>query len=153
MSNELLRWDPFDDFRTMRRVMERAFPGIQAPQRDTETSGIGELALPVDIFEKDNQVVIKAAVPGVKPEDVKITVSENILSIEAETKSESDVKDGDWHRREHRYGRWSRSFRLPPDLDSEKAAAEFQNGVLRLSIPKKTEAKPRTFTVQVQNRA
>ena len=152
MSNELLHWDPFDDVRAMRRLMERAFPTAPATAREGEASSIGELALPVDIFEKNDQVVIKAAVPGVKPADVVVTVSENVLTIAAETKAEADVKEGDWHRREHRYGRWSRSFRLPPDLDSERSTAEFEHGVLRLTIPRKAEARPRTFTVQVQHR-
>lgn len=151
MSYDLLRWDPFDDMRVMRRVMDRVFPTM--PARDGEPASFSELALPVDIYEKDGKVVIKAAVPGVKPEDVKITVAENVLTIEAETKADLELKEGDFHRREHRYGKYSRSFRLPNDLESEKAQAEFEHGVLRLSLPRKAEARPKTFTVPVTAKA
>ena len=146
MGNGVVRWDPFEDFRAMQRVMDRAWSGGGA-----EPSDLSPVPLSVDVFEKDGQLVLKAAVPGAKPEDVKIDLQDDVVTLSSETKSEQDVKDGDWHRREVRYGRASRSFRLPPDVDKEQAKASFENGMLTLTFPK-TTPKPRTTTIPVQSK-
>lgn len=147
MANGVIRWDPFDDFRAMRRVMDRAWPAVGA-----EPSEFAELSLAVDVYEKDGQLVLRAAVPGAKPEDVKVELKDNVVTISTETKAESDVKDGDWHRREVRYGKASRAFRLPTDLDQEQGKATFENGMLVLTFPK-AAPRPRATTIPVQAKA
>jgi HSP20 family protein len=145
------RFDPFDDLRNLRRMMERMMGGgLPLQQGDVEFGGLDE-PLPVDVFEKDNQIIVKAALPGVDPKDVDIRVTDGILHIRAETRDEKDVNDEHYHRHEYRYGRFSRSFRLPPNLDHSKAEAHYENGMLRLAFPKTEEAKQRSIQIEVKS--
>ena len=148
MANELMRWDPFEDLRILRQAMNRGhWPTVQ--RQDVEFGAMDE-ALPVDIYEKDQKLVVKAAVAGVKPEDVEVNVTDGILHIRTESKQEDDVNEGDYHRREYRLGRCSRSFRLPPNIDATKAVAKFENGMLKIEFPKAAQQNTRTIKLEVQ---
>lgn len=149
MANDIIRWDPFDELRQMRQLMNRLVPFAPVRRDEVEFGGLDE-ALPVDIYEKDNAVVVKTALPGVDPNDIDVNVTDGVLHIRAETKAEQDVSDADYHRREYRYGRFSRSFRLPPNLDASKATAEYQHGMLRLTFPRLDQDKSRSIKLQVQ---
>lgn len=149
MGNEIARWNPAEELRQMQRLMDRFW--LAEPRlgfSDAELTSEGALPA-VDIFEKDGNVVVKAALPGVKPEEIDVNVSDGVLYIRAETKAEEDVHEKDYHRKEYRYGKYARSFRLPDNLDASKATAKYENGMLRLIFPKTEATKPKPIKVSV----
>jgi len=107
-----------------------------------------EGALAMDMYETPENVVAKTAVPGVKPEDIDITMAGNTLTIAGETKAEEKVGEENNIRRERRYGRFSRSIALPTGVQGEKAEAAFEQGLLTLAIPKAEEAKPKVIKMK-----
>jgi HSP20 family protein len=104
--------------------------------------------LAIDIYETLDNVVVRTAVPGVKPEDIDITITGNTLTIAGETKAEEKAEEENYVRRERRYGRFSRSITLPSGAQGEKAEATFEHGLLTLAIPKAEEAKPKVIKVK-----
>jgi HSP20 family protein len=110
----------------------------------------GSRVLPLDMYETDEDVVVKATVPGVKPEDLNITVTEDVLTIKGETKAEEEVERENYHLRERRYGAFQRSVRLPASVKPDKAEAVFKNGVLTLTLPKADEVRPKTIKVKAK---
>ncbi len=106
--------------------------------------------VPVDVYETDEDVVVKASLPGVTPEEVEISVSDNTLTIQAETKQEEEKKEPHYYRHERRYGSFRRSLRLPVEVDVEKAEAVFEQGVLNLRLPKVAEVRPKTIEVKAK---
>jgi len=145
MAREVVTWDPFRELAAWRERLQRMFG---------EWPELGELegtaGFAIDVYQDDQGYVVKAAVPGVKPEDVEITVDEDVLRIKAESKQEKEVKEDQYLRREIRWGTVQRALRLPPDVDVEKIEASFENGILPLRLPRKPEAKPRTIKVQAK---
>ena len=153
MPNTLTRWDPMHELTSMRGMMDRLFnesfgrfPAFRAIGE--ELSGAGGLGL--DVYETNDELVVKASVPGVDPKDVDISVEDDILTIKGESEKKDEVQDGQYHRRELRYGSFSRSLRLPPTVDAEKAQASFENGILKLTLPKKPEARAKSFKITPQ---
>ena len=115
------------------------------PSGDSAKSSVSALAL--DVGETENDFVVKAALPGVKPDDVQITVHGDTLTIRGESKVQEEKKGEQWHLRERRHGVFQRSLSLSAPVDSDKARAEFENGVLTLTLPKSEAAKPRQIKV------
>ena len=150
MATTLTRWDPSADFAAMRNVMDRLFdqPFNRLPFRPSEDLGNSSLSL--DVVENGDTYVIKAAVPGVDPKDVEISVDEDVLTIRGEFKSEQETNEESYIRREIRSGSFQRQLRLPPTVEPEKAQASFENGLLKLSIPKKPEARARSIKITPQ---
>jgi HSP20 family protein len=107
-----------------------------------------ELRPALDVYQTASEVVVKAALPGVKPEEVEITISGDVLTIKGETKAEQEVKREDYLYQEQRYGAFTRSITLPSALNTEKAEATFEDGVLTLTIPRTEEAKPKAIKVK-----
>jgi HSP20 family protein len=143
----IVRWEPFRDLMTLREAMDRLFEeSFVRPRREWLAPAEGTLAL--DMYETEDSVVVKSAVPGVKPDDIDITVSGNTLSISGEAKSEEEVTEENYIRRERRYGSFSRSIALPEGLDAEKADATFEDGLLTLTIPKAPEAKAKVIKIK-----
>ena len=144
--NTLVRWDPFSEFRSLRHAMDRGLFQFYGPTvwRNGETA----LTFPVDLSETDGHVVVKAALPGIQPEDVDISVSDGVLTIKGETKSEEKSDGENYHRREIRYGAFSRSIALPAEVNDAKAEAEFQDGVLTVTLPKAEEARPKQIMIK-----
>jgi HSP20 family protein len=105
---------------------------------------------PIDMYQTPSEVVVKATLPGVKPDDVEISITGDTLTIKGETKASEEAKREDYLYQEHRYGAFSRSITLPPALQSEKAEATFENGVLTLTIPRAEEMKPKTIKVKTK---
>ena len=105
----------------------------------------------MDIFENDNNIVLKAELPGVDPKDVEVRVEDNTLYLKGERKFEKEVKEDNYHRIERSYGSFARIFALPGSIDSEKVQAEYKDGILSLTIPKREEAKPKTIKINVSN--
>jgi len=105
----------------------------------------------VDIYETDQNVVLKAELAGVDPKDVEIRVEDGNLYLKGERKFEKEVKEEDYHRVERSYGSFMRSFPLPSSVDADKASAEYKSGVLTLTLPKKEESKPKTIKIVSKN--
>lgn len=143
----IVRWDAARDMMSLREAMDRLFeesflrPG---------TFGLGEAPgamLPVDVYETDADVVVKAAVPGVKPEDIDVTVTGDLLTIKGEFKSEEKTEKRSYVRQERRMGSFARQIGLPTGVDSNKAKATFENGVLTLVLPKAETARAKSIKV------
>ncbi len=147
----LTRWDPFREIVSLREAMDRLFEeSFVRPFRIWPTLADGGLTLPVDMYETDEALVIKASVPGVDPKDVDITVTGNTLTIKGEFREEEEGKRGSVHFQERRFGKFQRSITLPSTVDPDKAEAEFKNGVLTLTLPKIEEAKPKHIPVKAK---
>jgi HSP20 family protein len=107
-------------------------------------------ALPLDVYRENGGLVIKAEVPGVSSQDLDITVKDNILTISGETKTEAEIEEENYVRRERRYGSFSRSVALPAEAESDKAEAEFEDGVLTVTIPVAEEPQPESIKIEVK---
>ena len=141
------RWDPFADLRgTMDRLFDEGFsrPWRLLPATNGDTF---EATFPVEVSTTDTDIEVKAALPGVKPDEVEITVQNDVLTIRAEHKDTSEEKQRDYYRREIRYGAFHRSMSLPVSVDSDKAEAKFENGVLSLKLPKAESLRPKQIKV------
>ena len=144
MSN-LMRWDPFDDMRGLRQRMDRLFGDFFSPR--VLTWEPAELGFALDVYETDEALMVKGALPGVRPEEVDISVTGDVLTIKGETKSEEETNDGNYHRRELRYGSFARSIPLPTRVNHDKAEATFENGILTVTLPKAEEVKPKSIKI------
>jgi HSP20 family protein len=146
----IVRWEPFRGPMTLRQardMLDRLFDEDAGRWPGWLPNWLeGNLAL--DVYETDDAVVIKTAIPGVNPEEIDISVSGDTLTISAETKEGEEVKRENYIRRERRYGSCCRSVTLPGGLEADKAEAKYENGVLTLTIPKAEEVKPKTITVK-----
>ncbi len=145
----MIRWDPARDLMSLRQAMDKLFEeSFVRPSGFTLEIGGG--TIPIDMFQNENDVVIKATLPGVKPDEVDISISGDILTIKAERKEEKETKEKEYFRKENRYGMVSRSITLPVDVKADKADASFDNGVLTLTLPKAEKEKPRQIKVQAK---
>ncbi|HSE57419.1 MAG TPA: Hsp20/alpha crystallin family protein [Nitrospiraceae bacterium] len=146
----LVRWDPFRELEEMSDRLNRVFGRPATAKSDgKETMTVADWTPSVDISETDGEYLIKAELPEVKKDDVKITLEEGVLSIQGERKHEKEEKNKKFHRIERAYGRFVRSFVVPDYVDESKIKAEYQDGVLHLHLPKSEKAKPRAIEVKV----
>ncbi len=143
----LVRWDPFREMLDLRRRMDRMFE-YSFRTMDQWEGGEQQSSLALDVSEDQNNYTIKASIPGVNPDDVEITMNNDILTISGESRQENEQEQGQWHLRERHFGRFSRSIRLPNAISSENIEATCENGVLIIQLPKAEETKPRRITVQ-----
>jgi len=144
---ELVRWSPARDMVSLRQAMDRLF---EESFLRPDFFGFGDTpanALPVDMYETDNDVVVKATVPGVKPEEIEVTVTGDLLTIKGEFKSEEKVEKRNYLRQECRYGSFCRQVGLPAGVDTSNAKATFENGVLTLELPKVEPVKAKAVKV------
>jgi HSP20 family protein len=144
--SSLVRWDPFAEFSGLRRAMDRVFEDF-APARTWRNGEATELTFPIDLYETDDAVVVKAVLPGIKPEEVDISVQGDALTIKGETRHEQETKSENWYRREIRYGAFSRMIPLPVRVSYDKADAKFKDGLLTVTLPKAEEAISKTIKV------
>jgi len=140
------RWDPFSEAVSLREAMNTLLQDSFVRPGNMPARG-GPATLPLDISENENEFVVKASLPGVKPEDVQITVHGDTLTIRGETKAEEEKKGEQWHVRERRFGVLQRSVSLATPVASDKADAQFEHGVLTLRLPKSEAAKPRQIKI------
>src|SRR5690242_9530272 len=143
----LARWEPFRGVTTLQDQVNRLFNDVF--ERKGEESSLSAWAPAVDIYETEHELVVKADLPDVDPKDLDIRVENNILTIRGERKFEKKVSEENYLRIERSYGSFSRSFSLANSVKSEAIKADYQNGVLTLSIPKREEAKPKQIKVNV----
>ena len=146
--NTITRWEPFRGLTTLQDQMNRLFEDTLFRGRSDE-SALTTWAPAVDIYETENALVVKADLPDVNEKDLDIQVENNILTIRGERKFERDVKEDNYLRVERAYGSFSRSFSLGNTLNTEAIKAEYRDGVLTLTIPKREEAKPKQVKVSV----
>ncbi len=139
----LTRWDPYRELLSMRRAMDRLFENSLGDERDVTS----EWSLPLDVVEDENDFVVKAPLPGVKPEDIDITFNQGMLTIKGEMKDESDTTKGQYHLRERRYGTFSRTISLPSTVKPEDIQADYSDGILTLKLPKAEEVKPKRIPI------
>jgi HSP20 family protein len=145
----IVRWEPFRDLFITQDRFNRLFNETFSRAFGDEEGNSRAWAPAVDIFENDNNIVLKAELPGVDPKDVEVRVEDNTLYLKGERKFEKEVKEDNYHRIERSYGSFARSFALPGSIDSDKVQAEYKDGILSLSIPKREEAKPKTIKINV----
>jgi len=143
-------WEPFREMRTLQDRVNRLFESAFGYPVRTETPLLREGWLPpVDIHEDSNNIYLKAELPGIKKDELNIAVEGDTLTIKGEKKHESEVKEEQFHVMERTYGSFSRSFSLPTNVDSSKVRADYKDGVLTLTLPKKEESKPKKIEVKV----
>jgi HSP20 family protein len=147
MSN-LTRWEPVREMMTLREAMDRLFD--DAFTRPINLRDGGWSAPAIDMYQTDDEVVVKAALPGFSVDDVQINVTGEVLTIRGETKHEDEKKEKAWHIREQRWGSFERSVALPTDVVADKANADFANGILTITLPKAEEVKPKTINVKAK---
>jgi HSP20 family protein len=139
-------WDPFREAVSLRDAMNSLFQESFVRPMSLFTQD-GSAVLPLDVTETEDEFVVKASVPGVKPEDVQITVQGDTLTIRGECRSEEEKTGERWHLRERHFGSFQRSVSLPAPVDSDKAQASHEHGVLTLTLPKTEEAKLRPIKI------
>ncbi len=149
--NALTRWDPFKEMDELQSRFAKIFGMTPARPGNggKELMTVAEWAPSVDISEDDKEWLVKADLPDVKKEEVKVTVEDGVLTITGERKFEKEEKDKKYHRIERSYGNFLRSFTLPDGADGSKVAAEFKDGVLQVHLPKSEKAKPKAVDVKV----
>ncbi len=139
----LIKWDPFRELNT--------FPGRIGTflGRDWENAMSTTAWNPsVDIFENDNDVVVKVELPGMDPKDIDVRLENNVLMLKGERRFEKETKEENYHRVEREYGSFSRAFSLPTAVKEDKVIAEYKDGILKIVLPKKEEAKPKAIKVE-----
>ena len=148
----LTRWEPVREMMTLREEMDRLFDdAFTRPFSLMREGGSSNWSSPaVDMYQTDQEVVVKASLPGVKADEVQISVNDDILTIKGEIKHEEEKKDKSWHIREQRWGAFERSITLPGGVVADRAKAEFENGILTITLPKSEKAKPKSITINAK---
>jgi HSP20 family protein len=136
--------NPASEARAFEEIFDKLFG---SPSRITHTA---TATLPIDIYEREGNLVVRAAVPGIEPTDLEINIENNVLTIRGETKHDSETSEDKIYRREVSYGSFSRSVRLPENLNVEAVEAEFKNGIVTITLPRIPEEKPKSFRVPVK---
>ena len=146
MSN-LIRWEPAREMMTLREAMDHLF-------NDAFTRPLtlrdGWSAPAIDMYQTDDEIVVKASLPGVKADEVQINITGEVLTLQGETKQVEEKKDKAWHMREQRWGMFERSVALPTEVVADKAKAEFENGILTITLPKAEEVKPKIINIKAK---
>jgi len=149
----LIRWSPFREMEEMERRINDVFgrPLLPAIWRRTPVEEMG-WAPAIEMFEKDDKFMVKAELPGMKEEDIDVSVVGDTLTIKGERKAESEVKEEDYYCCERSYGSFTRSITLPSSVDAKNIEASYENGVLEVSLPKAAEVKPKKITVSAKKK-
>ena len=146
----LTRFDPFQEMLTLRNAVDRLFDSTYSP---FETSNRPVAwGLPLDVVETDEAFVVKASLPGINPDELEITFTDNVLTIKGEIKEEDEEKETRYHLRERRYGSFARSITLGARLNGDKIQAAYHNGVLMLTLPKAEEIKPKRIAIKTDGK-
>ena len=141
------RWRPFGVLSSLQKDINRLFEDFWPMHRENLEEGALSPAL--DVSEDENNVYVVADLPGVEEKDVKLNFQNGILTLSGEKQEEKETRGKNFHRVERSYGSFSRSISLPGEVNAEKATAGYKNGVLRVTLPKKGEAKPKEITIKV----
>jgi len=145
----MVRWDPFRELEDMSTRLGRLLGTTPRLTPEADGAFFADWAPAMDVEENDKEYLIKADLPAVKKEDVKVGIDGGILSVEGERKQEKEEKNKKFHRMERAYGKFVRRMSVPTDVDSTKVAAEFKDGVLNVHLPKSATATPKMIDVKV----
>jgi HSP20 family protein len=145
------RWSPFSEVVSLRDAVNSLLQESLVPPSGARSErGATTFTLPLDITEAENDFVVRASMPGIKPEDVQTTVLGDTFTIRGESKSDDEQKCHNWLVRERRAGSFQRSVALGTPINADKASAQFENGVLTLTLPKSEQARPKQIKVSAQ---
>ena len=151
----IVRWEPFRNLAglqdRMNRLFDDSFRGMGLPHTEGEEDWAlgGTWAPAVDIYEQEGDIVLKAELPGIDPKNVDIRIENNVLTLRGERKVDQQVKRESYHRVERAYGAFTRSFTLPAVVDQERIKADYRDGVLSVTLPKREEAKPKQINISI----
>ena len=146
----LTRWDPFREFTTLQERMNRLVRDQYRAEGGSEESlTTTNFAPPVDVYEDEHSITLKIEVPGIDEKDIDVRIENNTLAVHGERKFEKEEKEENFHRVERQYGSFTRSFTLPSTVDPDQVRANYDKGILRISLAKKAEAKPKQIKVNV----
>jgi len=145
----IVRFEPFRDLLTSQREYVRLLKEAFSPMSGETEVSTRAWAPPVDIYETEDAIVLKAELPGIDPKDVEVRVEDNTLYLKGERNYEKEVNEQNYHRIERSYGSFARSFTLPNSISAEKVKAEYKDGLLTLTMPKREETKPKTIKIDV----
>ncbi len=144
----VIRWDPFDDMIPLRESIDKLFEEFTTRRPRTAVPAVWPPA--VEVGEDANEVVVRAELPGIDPQKVDITVTEDTLTIKGEAKAEQQEKGRNYYVRELRYGSFVRSMALPGQVQRDQAKASYKNGILEIRVPKSERTKPKTVKIDVE---
>jgi HSP20 family protein len=148
--SSITRWDPFRELTQLQERMDRLFrDNVGYSGGREEALEQGSFIPPVDVYEDEHNITLKLEVPGIDQKDLDIRIENNTLTVRGERKLEKEEKQENFHRVERRYGSFVRTFQLPNTIDAEKVNANYENGVLKITLAKKAEAKPKQIQVNV----
>ncbi|MBX3265940.1 MAG: Hsp20/alpha crystallin family protein [Acidobacteria bacterium] len=142
----MIKFDPFRELRTLNDEMNRLFSAVPASV-DRGEFARGSWSPNVDIYEDENRLIVEAELPGMNREDFEVSVENNVLTLKGERKFEKKTEGDNYHRVERAYGSFTRQFTLPQTITAEGATADFENGVLRVALPKREETKARKIEI------
>jgi HSP20 family protein len=148
----LARWEPFREFSTMQdrlNRMDRLFRESYGPEGPEDALTTTSFAPPVDIYEDEHNITLKLEVPGIDEKDIDVRIDNNTLTVHGERKIEKEEKEENFRRVERQYGSFTRSFALPSSVDPQQVSADYNQGVLKIKLAKKAEAKPKQIKVNV----
>ena len=143
----IIRWDTFRDLMTLREKMNRLFEEAFITRGEEKELFSGTWTPSIDIYETEHALILSAEVPGIEENDIEIKIEDNTLTLHGERKFNKETKEENYHRIERAYGSFHRSFTLPNYIDQDKIKAEHENGILKITMPKKKELKPRKVNV------
>ncbi len=146
----IVRWTPFRGMLDIQDEMNRLFDSFRT--RTSDDSGSGQLAWEpsVDIAENDDEIQVHAEVPGMRKEDIKVIIQDNVLTLRGEKRQETEDKKKNYHRIERIFGSFERSFSLPSTVQADKVKASYKDGILNIVLPKAEEAKPKQIDIAVK---
>lgn len=150
MAKELTVWRSFKELERMRREMDRLWESFFEERPRWRVEEAGEWLPSLDLSETKNDFVVKAELPGIDPKDIDISLANDILTIKGEKKQEKEEKEENYHIIERSYGSFTRSIRLPREVQSDKISASYKNGVLKITLPKSEEAKKKEIKIKVE---
>ena len=140
-------WDPFRELRHMQRTMNGLWKGY--PTGGYDGAEVESWAVPLDVIHEGDDIIVRASLPGLDPDDIQVTLEENVLTIKAQTKAERESQEGNYLMKERRTGSFYRTLRLPDSVDTDKARPRYENGVLTISFPKVEAKKAKQLKVEV----
>ncbi len=145
----LTRWEPFREFATLQDRINRVFRDSYSGADRDESLTTSSFAPAVDVYEDEHKVTLKIEVPGIDEKDIDVRVENNTLTVQGERKIEREEKEENYRRVERQYGSFTRTFTLPQTVDTENVSANYDKGVLNVTLPKRAEAKPKQIKVNV----
>jgi len=148
MRNKITKWEPLDELQDIRDYFDQTFSSRFSPFKRMLKRGIWSPT--IDLYDQKDRLVIKVELPGIKKEDVKITVEEDTLTIKGECKKEEEVSEKDYYFQERAYGSFSRTITLPASVEKDKVHAAYKDGIMTIDIPKSKEAQTHEVEVEVE---